>query len=30
VVSHDRGFLDRLGLDAEFVLDDSGRLTRRR
>ncbi|MBN9105750.1 MAG: ABC-F family ATP-binding cassette domain-containing protein [Propionibacteriaceae bacterium] len=30
VVSHDHGFLDRLGLDAEFVLDDSGRLTRRR
>jgi ATPase subunit of ABC transporter with duplicated ATPase domains len=29
VVSHDRPFLDRIGLDAEFVLDDRGRLTRR-
>jgi ATPase subunit of ABC transporter with duplicated ATPase domains len=29
VVSHDRGFLDRLGLDAEFVLGEEGRLTRR-
>lgn len=28
VVSHDRGFLARLGLDAEFALDQEGRLTR--
>ena len=28
VVSHDRGFLARLGLDAEFALDHDGRLTR--
>lgn len=29
VVSHDRGFLRRLGLDTELVLDGAGRLTRR-
>lgn len=29
VVSHDRAFLDRIGLDAEFVLDETGGLTRR-
>ena len=28
VVSHDSGFLARLGLDAELVLDNEGRLTR--
>ena len=28
VVSHDRGFLARLGLDAELVLHPDGRLTR--
>lgn len=28
VVSHDRGFLGRLGLDAELRLDQDGRLTR--
>jgi ATPase subunit of ABC transporter with duplicated ATPase domains len=28
VVSHDRLFLDRIGLDAEFVLGDRGRLSR--
>lgn len=28
VVSHDRGFLARLGLDTEFALDQEGGLTR--